>query len=271
MLNSIRNTTAALAFTMIFAFGVSAQNANQATQKADDDFVTEKGFKSKVFEVKYREAESLTKVLRTLGSGFKGASIAPSSEFKTLTVRDFPENITAIEEALKRLDTPAPPRPNIELHMYVLIASNTAGTAANTTAQAPTELKDVLTQLRQTINYKNYELATSVVQRLTETGRGLGGKGIAEISRSEGAAGATQSLPYQYSISAVSLASAPSGAPTVQIGEFAFSTAMTSQTLDNRTQVQTALNMRDGEKVVVGTAAFGDRALIIVLTAKLLN
>ena len=27
----------------------------------------------------------------------------------------------------------------------------------------------------------------------------------------------------------------------------------------------------DGEKVVVGTAAFGDRALIIVLTAKLMN
>ena len=57
----------------------------------------------------------------------------------------------------------------------------------------------------------------------------------------------------------------------VQIGEFTFSTGMTSQTVDNRTQVQTALNLRDGEKVVVGTATLGDRALIIVLTAKLVN
>jgi hypothetical protein len=35
--------------------------------------------------------------------------------------------------------------------------------------------------------------------------------------------------------------------------------------------VQTALNLRDGEKVVVGTAALGDRALIIVLTARLVK
>jgi RNA polymerase sigma factor (sigma-70 family) len=32
----------------------------------------------------------------------------------------------------------------------------------------------------------------------------------------------------------------------------------------------TALNLRDGEKVVVGTATFGDRALIIVLTVKII-
>src|ERR1700730_4496282 len=76
--------------------------AQQATTppaaKSEPDFVTEKGFKSKVFEVKYRDAYALSTVLRQLGSGFKGASMSSSTEFKTLTVRDFPENLATIEE-----------------------------------------------------------------------------------------------------------------------------------------------------------------------------
>jgi hypothetical protein len=35
--------------------------------------------------------------------------------------------------------------------------------------------------------------------------------------------------------------------------------------------VQTALNLRDGEKVVVGTATIRNRALVIVLTVKLIK
>jgi Bacterial type II/III secretion system short domain len=273
MLKTTKNVPAVLALVLIFISPSLAQQPNSnATQKSDDNFVTEKGFKSKVFEVKHRDVDSLAKVLRSLGSGFKGASISPNSEFKTLTVRDFPENLATIEEALKRLDTPGDPRPNIELHMHVLIASNTGGNSGGTTTgQVPAELKDVLTQLRETLSYRNYEVAASVVQRLTETPRGLRGKGTTKISASTNAAG-NMDLPYEYLINSVTLAStATGGAPVIQIGEFSFSTGLTSTTLDNRTQVQTALNLRDGEKVVVGTAALGDRALIIVLTAKLIN
>ena len=194
----LKTTKIVLVTLVLVLTFISASFAQQAggggPQKADGDFVTEKGFKSKVFEVKYRDAGSLASVLQKLGSGFKGASISANSEFRTLTVRDFPENLASIEEALKRLDTPAAPRPNIELHMHVLVASNTTGTTAQ---EVPAELRDVLTQLRDTLSYRNYELATSVVQRLTETPRGLGGKGMAEISRSPTSAGSVN-LPYGY-------------------------------------------------------------------------
>ena len=270
MLKTTKNVLAALVLVFIFISASFAQQTGAGSaQKPDGDFVTEKGFKSKVFEVKHRDADSLVEVLRQLSSGFKGASISASSEFKTIVVRDFPENLATIEEALKRLDTPTAPRPNIELHMHVLVASNASGAGA-ATGQFPAELRDVLTQLRETLSYRNYELATSVVQRLTETSRGLHGKGTFELSRSPTSAGSV-TLPYQFEINSVSLAPTPAGVPTVQIGEFEFSTGVTSQTLDNRTQVQTALNLRDGEKVVVGTATFGDRALIIVLTVKLIS
>ncbi|MEK6281069.1 MAG: secretin N-terminal domain-containing protein [Acidobacteriota bacterium] len=271
MLKTTNNVLAVMVLLVVSVSASFAQQANSgAAQKPDSDFVTEKGFKSKVFDVKYRDAGSLATVLRQLGSGFKGASISANPEFKTLTVRDFPENLATMEEALKRLDTPGPPRPNIELHMHVLIASDKSDYVSGPTAQVPAELKDVLTQLRGTLNYRNYELATSVVQRLTETPRGLRGKGTAEISRSP-APGGSVILPYEYLINQVTLASSLTGAPIIQIGEFSFNTGLTSTTLDNRTQIQTALNLRDGEKVVVGTATLGDRALIIVLTAKLVS
>lgn len=267
----MKSVLTAVVMVLLVNSASSAQQASPAAQSnPDDNFVTEKGFKSKVFEARYRDANSLAKVLRQLGSGFKGASISANSEFKTLTARDFPENLATMEEALKRLDTPAPPPANIELHMHVLLASNTSGNVGGPTAQVPSELKDVLTQLRATLNYGNYELATSIVQRLTETPRGLSGKGTAEISQSS-TSGGKVTLPYQYFINSVTLASSSTGATLVQIGEFSFSTGLTSPTIDNRTQVQTALNLRDGEKVVVGTATLGDRALIIVLTVKVIN
>jgi type II/III secretion system protein len=269
MFRIIRYSLAVLALAMFF---VPSSLAQQTTAKAQDSntdsSISEKGFKNKVFEIKYRDARSLANVLTNLGSGFRGATMSANSEFKTLTVRDFPENIATIEEAIKRLDTPAAPRPNIELHMHVLIASNTPGGATD----VPAELKDVLAQLRGTFNYKSYELATSIVQRLTETPRGLRGKGAAEISGPSG----NVILPYEYVINQVTISPNPAGATTVQINEFSFVSVsdrppVPPAIFGTQAQIETALNLRDGEKVVVGTATMRDRALIVVLSAKLVN
>jgi type II secretory pathway component GspD/PulD (secretin) len=266
MLKFMKIAPAALVLILIsISASFAQQTATPPPAKSDDDFVTEKGFKSKVFEVKYRDAGSLAKVLQPLGSGFKGATIWANSEFKTITIRDFPENLATIEEAIRRLDTPAAPRANIELHMYVLVASNTSGTG-DTSAPVPTELKDVLTQLRGTLNYRNYELAATVVERITETRNILQGTGAGEVSHAN-PTGLDMALPYQYGINSVSLVQNPSGAPTVQINDFTFR----AQTDHDQIQVQTALNLRDGEKVVVGTATIRNRALIVVLSAKLVN
>jgi hypothetical protein len=261
-------TLTAIALVLVVNGASFAQQPTPAAQTGppEENYVTEKGFKSKVFTITNRDVNNLGAVLRPLLSGFKGAIITSNGEFKTLTVRDFPENLATIDEAIKRLDTPSAPRPNIELHMHVLLASNISSQYAVGTPQFPAELKDVLTQLRGTLNYQDYQLATSVIQRLTETPRGLRGKGTAEVSGAQPSTPKT-SLPYEYVINSVSLVQNPTGPPTVQINEFGFFTS----TASGQAQVQTSLNLRDGEKVVVGTATISDRALIIVLTAKVLN
>ena len=250
-----------LALVVAFISESFGQQPTPSPAQNQPEVLTERNIKSKVFEVKYRDPKSLVDALFYLGSDSKGSTMSANTEFKTITIRDFPENIATVEEALKRLDVPAPPRPNIDLHMHVLIASNTSGTATD----VPADLKDVLTQLRGTLNYRNYELAASIVQRLTETPRGLQGAGIADLpSTSPGTP--NSSLPYEYNINNVSLVQNATGAASVQIAEFTFVTWE-----KERARVQTALNLRDGEKVVVGTATIRNRALVIVLTAKLIK
>ncbi len=112
MLKFMKIAPAAAVLILIFiSASFAQQTATPTPAKSEPDFVTEKGFKSKVFEVRYRDANNLSSVLRQLGSGFKGRSVSANSEFKTITVRDFPENIATMEEAIKRLDIPAAPRP----------------------------------------------------------------------------------------------------------------------------------------------------------------
>lgn len=266
MLKTMKNFLIVLVLPFMLIPASLAQQPDAGSAKGSgDDFVTEKGFKSKIFEVKHRDARNLATVVRQLGSGFQGASISASSEFNTITARDFPENLVVIEQAIARLDTPAPARRDVELHIHVLIASNTPGNS-ETTAQVPAEIRDVVTQLGETLTYRNYELAASIVQRLTETPRGLRGTGTAEISGGNPSAPGLL-MPYQYGISEVSLLQNATGAPSVRIGEFSFTTNVDK----DQAQVQTALTLRNGEKVVVGTATLRNRALVIVLTAKTMN
>jgi len=90
MLSFIAKSLTSLVVTLIVIPAVIAQQPSASPEKPKDDFVTERQFKSKIFEVKYREPSSLANVLRQLGSGFKGAGISANSEFNTLTGRVFP-------------------------------------------------------------------------------------------------------------------------------------------------------------------------------------
>ena len=262
MLSFITKSLTLLVLTLIAMQAVVAQQPSATPEKPRDDFVTERHFKSKIFEVKYREPSSLVSVLRQLGSGFKGAGISANNEFNTVTVRDFPENLATIEEAIKRLDTLAAPPSSVQMHMHVLLASNR--TASTPAAEVPAELKDVITELRGTLAYRNYELITSVLQRLTETNRGLNGSGLAQVPGGQSGVTVAQ---YEYHINQLSFVAGASSAQAIQIQDFLF-------TLNGegiRGRVQTALNLRDGEKVVVGTATINDRALIVVLIPKIVK
>src|SRR5205807_9137676 len=138
----------------ILSTATLCQAQGQSSLAPSDNYVTNTGFKNRVFEIHNRVPEDLVPVIKLLTSGFKGAQLSASNEFRTITVRDFPENIAAIDEAIKRMDKPEAARPDIELRMHVLLASN----QPTTLNQYPAELKDAIAELQKTLNYKEYSL-----------------------------------------------------------------------------------------------------------------
>ena len=243
----------------------------QATQRSPD-YVEEKGFKGRVFEIKHRDPDSLAQILRPLGSGFKGATISANREFKILSVRDFPENIAAMDEAIKRLDTPEARSPDIEFTVHIIIASN--GEASG--GEIPSELGPVLKQLQSTLRYKTYNLMTSAIHRGKEGPVRVENSGIAE-SRLLGVT-TPQGNPifFNYSLQRISLDGAATSA-TVQVGDFNFHMrgplllGAGGQIAYENIGFNTPVSMREGEKVVVGTTSMGDKGLIVVVSAKVLK
>jgi hypothetical protein len=268
MFSSKLKIVAVLALAFSFASLAAAQEASapQPTP-VTDNYVSHTSFKNRVFEVKNRDPETLIAVLRLLTSGFKGAQISANRAFKTITVRDFPDNITSIEEALRRLDTPEAPRPEIEFRMHVLIASNAAG-GAN---QYPSDLRDAIGQLQTTLNFKSYYLLTSIIQRAKDrpdyAPNIIQGEGIAQLSLP--GENTPRDYSYNFQANSLTLNTTTAGTTTVQLGNFRF--RLDGGDAGGRAVVSSDVGVRDGEKVIVGTAGLKDKALILVLTARLIK
>jgi hypothetical protein len=260
---------AAFALALVCAHAAAAQAQADKQQPAaapPDTYVTHTNFKSRVFELKNRDPETLYSVVKLLTSGHKGAEVSFNRNFKTLTVRDFPENLASIEEALKRLDTPEPTRPEIELRIHVLIASNAAG-GAN---QYPADLREAVGQLQTTLNFKSYHLLTSIIQRAKDrpgySQEIIRGEGVAQLALPGDSA--PRDFFYNFQANSLMLSTGATGATTVQLGNFSFGI---NGKEGDKAAVRSDVGVRDGEKVVVGTAGLRDKALILVLTAKLIK
>lgn len=269
---SIKLFTILLLFVALGSVSMAQQNNQQQPASKEKDYVDFSGFKGKIIEIKNRDPRTLVSILAPLGSGFKGAELKANPDFKTITVRDFPENIAVIEEAIKRLDVPmpakppepsSPPRPDVEIYGYVLIASQ--GQEGGN--DYPKAIEDVVKQLQANLSFKSYRLMTSIVQR-TRIGGGVSSSGNAILSDKSVAAS------YDFIIRRIS--------PENETGEIS---PLTITGLELKLQGQnspdgqhpgnarlaTDLKIRDGEKVVVGTASLRDKALVLVLTTKIIK
>lgn len=249
------------------SLAAAQENAAPQPSAPQDSSINHTSFKNRVFEVKHRDPDALLPVLRLLTSGHKGAGVSANRAFKTITVRDFPENITSVEEALKRLDTPEASRPEIEFRMHVLIASNLAG-GAN---QYPADLRDAIGQLQTTLNFKSYYLLTSIIQRAKDRAdfapNIINGEGDAQLSLP--GENAPREYSYKYQANSLTLNTSSTGMTTVQLGSFRF--RLDGGDAGGRAVISSDVGVRDGEKVIVGTAGLKDKALILVMTARLIK
>ena len=243
--------------------------AQSEASKQEDNYVTQKMFQNRVFDVKNRDPQSLVRVLLPLTSGFRGAVVSANPEFRTISVRDFPENIAVIEEAIRRLDMPETPRPTVEFRVYFLIGSNEEAAAPG---RYPAELSDVVRQLQTSLGYKNFSLMGSQIVRSKE-GRGENtNRGVADFKMANDTPANKNPVYYNYLMHAVSLDGAP-GQARVQVEEFVMDLKVPLWLGGDKLVYETVgfrnpVSLREGERVVAGTTSIADKNVVVILSAK---
>ncbi|MBK6313275.1 MAG: hypothetical protein IPF53_02880 [Blastocatellia bacterium] len=223
-------------------------------------FVEDSGMKNQIFEVRHRDPVRLEEVLQALGSGRRGAVIDASRDFKTLTVRDFPENLATIEAAIKRLDVPAPPASDIDIRLFVVLASQTPDGAD---ADLPPEIRGAAQQLRTAFGYKGFRLLTPIMQRSREGHAPTRGSGEISGATLGSLAEPNSGLRYGYEIRSIARTSEPGGAIKIDLTGFEFEM---SGRLGNA-RIASSLSINPGEQVIVGSASLNRTALILILSA----
>jgi type II secretory pathway component GspD/PulD (secretin) len=266
MFSDGRRILIALALLFVAATAALAQEKPAAISR-DDEYVTQKMFQNRVFDIKNRDPQALARVLNPLTSGFRGAVVSPNQEFRTITVRDFPENITVIEEAIRRLDTPEVPRPSVEFRVHLLVASNDEAVAN----RYPAELSDVVKQLQPSLGLKNFTLMGSQVVRGREGNWDTYNKGVADFKLANDDAASKNPVFYTYNIRQVTLDTV-GGQPRVQVGEFNMSLRVplslgADKLAYEEIGFKNPVSLRDGDKVVVGTTNIADKTIVVVVSA----
>jgi type II secretory pathway component GspD/PulD (secretin) len=247
----------------LLALAAPAALAQTEAPKQEDNYVTQKMFQNRVFDVKNRDPLSLARVLAPLTSGFRGAVVVPNPEFRTISVRDFPENIAVIEEAIRRLDTPEVTRPAVEFRVHMLVASNDEAVPN----RYPAELSDVVKQLQATLGYKNFSLMGSQIVRGKE-GRGDNyNKGVADLRLANDTPASKNPVYFSYNISGVTL-----DGPRVQVEQFSMSMKVPlwlggDKIAYEEVGFRNPVTVREGERVVAGTTSVADKNVVVILTA----
>ena len=230
------------------------------------------GMTSRLILVQHASPNHLRELLRPLLSDSHGSTIdaMDRDDIRAITVRDFPENIAAIEAAVKRLDVENPARRQVEFHIHVLLASKQDGQGG----AVPDELQDVLASLKSTLSYRSYAPVASFVQRAADGAELIEGEGQAEMAvRMPKGETAVQPMDLSWGIYRLSLGEASPGMATITFPKFqlmAWDHAGTGHGA-RLASLETNLSLKSGEKVVVGTSIIRDKALIVVLTAKVLD
>jgi type II/III secretion system protein len=219
----------------------------------------ESKLKTKMFDVHNRPAHDIALAVRDLGSSTKGTQFSWNDEMHTITVRDFPENIATIEEAIGRLDKPVPPAPDVQMRVSLLIGSTTALPGAG----LPEDLAPVVKQLKSTLRYTHYGLLAANIHS-TRSGNGIEGSGIAEPTL----IGGTSANPifYSYTLHGVRV---ESDVVSIEMVKFALKVPLkvSSGVQYQSVGFETPVSIKPNEKVVIGTTTMGDRAVIVVLMA----
>ena len=220
------------------------------------------GLIQKIFEVKYADVAQLANVLGYF------APVQANRELRVILVKGSPKVVATIENAIKRFDVPPAPAKNIDLTAYLLVAS-----AQAISGSIPAELDAVIKQLKGVFKYQAFRLLDTLVVR---SRNGWQGELNGVAPRNADEVNVPPTL-YQFRFESARITSDNTGQMIRIDGLRLGARVPIKQGNGDWTYLDTGINtnidVREGQKVVVGkaTIAGSDSALFLVLTAKVVE
>jgi type II/III secretion system protein len=234
----------------------------------------------RIIDLKHATAGRVKEMLGVFGG--PGVEIRADPEFNRIIVLARPEIATAIEQFTRKLDvapTPPPPQPqpkNIEVTVYMLAAQQQPEPGS-----IPDDLSGVVKQLRGVFGLQGFRVLETMVMRGRE---GKGGEASGLMNNPVKGEDGQPSL-YQFKYSRASI-SGDDKARTIRLDGVRFGgripvavgatgsfpgQAKSWQYLE--TGVNTDVDVREGQKVVIGKASVGapNSTLFLVVSAKVVD
>jgi Bacterial type II/III secretion system short domain len=211
----------------------------------------------KLIQVKYVSASRVQNLLRS----YANVNVEADDTMHIIAVRGNDDMVAAYEEAVKKLDV-APL--DFELTVYLISATPQVGD------HLPDALASTAKQLHGVFAYKGYDLLDSFVLRGRD-GQGANGSGA-------NADGTIKNSTYSFHYNRASVLDGPP--KIVNLQNLNLQVRMPTGTFDEKgnpryktTGVSTDVDIRDGQKVVVGKSDMnnGESPLILVVTAKVVE
>lgn len=204
----------------------------------------------RLFTIKYAGVFAL----RNLFANF--AQVTADPNMRVLAVRGRPAAVAAIEDAIKKLDVPAVDK-NIELTGYVLLASAQPGQQTE-----PADLEPVMKQLRALFLYKSYRILDVIALRVRDGGAS---NASGQLSALPGTPGGFRP-GYAFRFDRASIV-ATDNARMIRLQNLMLHVGVAP---GSDTVIKTDVDLREGQKVVVGKASVNgaEEALVLVLSAK---
>ena len=205
----------------------------------------------KIVELKYADPRSIENMLSVFG-----CCTRINEATRTISLRFPPDQMKAVEEAIRRFDVPSAAPKDIDLTAWFLVASEKPEASG---APVPPELEPVVKQVRAVFALKNFSLLDTLLIR---AGSGQGGEATGQIGALR-----SQFLIRRWALreNVVSIDELRAGlrVPTSVGGKVSYD--FTGINL-NRIDVPV------GQRVVIGRSSMEGpgKALLVVLTAKVL-
>jgi hypothetical protein len=204
----------------------------------------------RIFPVKYADVEELANVLGVFGYWVKA-----NRDLHVLAVSAPADVMNAIEDAIKRLDVPGAAAHDIDLTVYMVLASEQPASGI-----LPPDLQAVANEMKSVFSYKGFRLLDSILLR-TQPGNMAHSAGIVT-------AGADSKAQYSFGVRPSAVMEDSKGR-SIRLNNLSLNLHVGGQDAG----INTEITVREGQKVVVGKSNMGaaDQALILVVSAKVVD